>query len=155
SPSGYAVAIGPAQHDAPLRGALAASGTATAELAVDLVPLTVFYRVGLFEWILAHIFVTAPWISIANLVLGRTLLTERVCWRPDAGEDIGADFLAAAGTPEAWTSLRAGLREVRERLETPHVATRAAGWLLAETAAQRKGAVAAPGQAASPAGGPA
>jgi len=119
-------------YDAPLRGALAASGTATAQLATDLVPLTVFYRVGLVEWCFAKLLITAPWISLANLVLGRSLLPERLCTRAGAGHDVSADFLSVAGTPEARRSLRAGLVEVRRRLETPHVAERTARVLLAE-----------------------
>jgi len=122
--------------DVPLLGALASSGTATAQLAVALVPTTVFYRLSFFEWGWSHVLITAPWIALANLVLGREVLPERLCWAPDVGERIARDFLASAGTPATWQATRADLMEVRARLETAHVASRAAGWLLAETVTQ-------------------
>ncbi len=120
----------------PLLGAVAASGTATAQLAVDLVPTAVYYRLSLFEWVFAQGLITSPWIALANLVCGRQVLRERLCWAPNAGESIARDFLDTAGTEAAWADTRHALTEVRARMETKHVAQRAAGWLLAETATQ-------------------
>jgi lipid-A-disaccharide synthase len=116
----------------PLLGALAASGTASAELAVGLVPLAVIYRIGLFEWCLGRLLVTAPWIALPNLVLGREAVPERLVWAPDAGEALAADFRAVAGDGTRWRATRARLAEVRQRLETPGVAERAARWVEAE-----------------------
>lgn len=126
-------------YDAPLWGALATSGTATAQLAVDLVPLASVYRLGLVSWIFAHVLVTAPFIALPNLALGRRAVPERLVWAPDAGARIARDFLAAAGDAEACRRTHADLREVRRRLEAPDVAARAAGWVLAEFALARRG----------------
>lgn len=135
-PAHIEATTGEVEHDAPLLGAVAASGTATAQLAVDLVPTAVYYRLSLFEWVFAQGLITSPWIALANLVLGRQVLRERLCWAPNAGEAIARDFLETAGTASSWATTRAALTEVRARMETEHVAHRAAGWLLAETAAQ-------------------
>jgi lipid-A-disaccharide synthase len=132
APAELRMHLGPPAHELPLWGALAASGTATAQLATDLVPLTVFYRVGFIEWCFAKTLITSPWISLANLVLGRGLLPERLCWSPRVGATIAADFLGVAGTPESRAEQRAGLEEVRGYLETPDVADRAARVILAE-----------------------
>lgn len=121
-------------HDAPLWGAIATSGTATAQLAVDLVPVTIVYRLGLVSWIFSHALVTAPFIALPNLALGRRAVPERLVWAPDAGERVARDFLAAAGDPDAHRRTLADLGEVRRRLEAPAVADRAAGWVLAELA---------------------
>ena len=134
APDDLVLQLGTPDYERPLHGALAASGTATAQLAADLVPLTVFYRVGLVEWCFAKLLITAPWISLANLVLGRELLPERLCWRAGVGRDIASDYLRVAGTSEARTQLVEGLQEVRDHLETPDVADRAARMLLAELA---------------------
>ena len=131
-PSDLRYHLGPASYEEPLHGALAASGTATAQLATDLVPLTVFYRVGFVEWCFARLLITAPWISLANLVLGRGLLPERLCFSPGAGADIAADYLRVAGDGTSRDRLRRGLEEVRAHLETPHVAERAARVLLGQ-----------------------
>ncbi len=124
-------------YDAALWGALASSGTATAQLAVDLVPLAAVYRLGFISWLFGQVLVTSPFIALPNIVLGRRAVPERLCWAPDAGERVARDFLAAAGDAAAWAGTRAALGEVRRRLEAPDVAERAAGWVLAEFAQAR------------------
>lgn len=137
APTALTCVAGPVAHERPLIGALASSGTATAQLAADLVPLTVFYRLDFISWFFAKALITSPWISLANLVLGRTVLMERLCFSAGAGSSIAADFLETAGTPQLWNSMQADLKEVRGRLSTPHVAHRAAQVVLAELAGRR------------------
>lgn len=124
-------------HAAPLWGALATSGTATAQLAVDLVPVAIVYRLGFVSWLFAQGLVTAPFIALPNLALGRRAVPERLVWAPNAGERVARDFLAVAGTPAAFARTHADLVEVRRRLEADGVAARAAGWVLAELSAVR------------------
>ena len=126
-------------YDAPLWGALATSGTATAQLAVDLVPVAIVYRLGLLSWIFAHGLITAPFIALPNLALGRRAVPERLVWAPNAGERVARDFLGAAGDAEVYARTHGDLAEVRRRLEAPDVAERAAGWVLAEFALARRG----------------
>ena len=123
-----------ATHAAPLWGALATSGTATAQLAVALVPVAIVYRLGFVSWLFAHGLVTAPFIALPNLALGRRAVPERLVWAPDAGERLARDFLAVVHEPAAFDRVHADLVEVRRRLEAPDVAARAAGWVLAELA---------------------
>jgi lipid A disaccharide synthetase len=120
------VRVGAAPAEAPLLGAIACSGTVTAELAVDLVPQAVFYRMNLPTRVIAWTIVTAPWFTLPNLVLGEGLVREEGFFRRGAGDRLAADFLAVAGTAEAWTAHRERLGEVRRRLERPDVADRIA-----------------------------
>ncbi|MDA1195773.1 MAG: hypothetical protein O2894_11385, partial [Planctomycetota bacterium] len=92
-----------------LWGALATSGTATAELAVGVVPCVVVYRLGFISWLFSHALVTAPFIALPNLVLGRRAIPERLCFAPDSGERVARDFLRIAGTAEAFARTRADL----------------------------------------------
>jgi lipid-A-disaccharide synthase len=134
APSHLAFATERPAHDAPLLGALATSGTATSELAVDLVPLSVFYRLGWIEWCLGHMVITAPWFCLVNLVLGRRAVPERAFVRRKHAASLASDFLEVAGSEAAWTAARADCEEVRRRLESPAVAERAARLLLGELA---------------------
>ena len=136
SPSDVRFTVEPSpEHGAPLWGAIATSGTATAQLAVDLVPVAIVYRLGFVSWLFSHVLVTAPFIALPNLALGRRAVPERLVWAPDAGERVARDFLAAAGDEAAFARTHEDLAEVRRRLEAPDVAARAAGWVLAELAA--------------------
>ena len=121
-------------YDAPLFGAIATSGTATAQLAVDLVPVAIVYRLGFVSWFFAHGLVTAPFIALPNLALGRRAVPERLVWAPNAGERVARDFLGLVSEPADFDRVHADLVEVRRRLEAPDVAARAAGWVLAELA---------------------
>jgi lipid-A-disaccharide synthase len=131
TPTHVEAATGDVGSGPPLLGALVASGTATAELAVDLVPMCVFYRVGFVEWCFAKILVTAPYIALVNLLRGRGVVSERITFARGAGERIAADFLRTVAPEPAWTSMRAELAAVREALETPGVAERAARHVIA------------------------
>lgn len=132
APSRIAFATERPRHDVPLLGALSTSGTATSELAVDLVPLSVFYRLGLLEWSLGHMIVTAPWFCLVNVILGRSAVPERAFVRRRHSASVAADFLAVAADGPAWSRVRAACAEVRARLESPRVAARAAAWVLGE-----------------------
>jgi lipid-A-disaccharide synthase len=58
------------------RGALAASGTVTLELALAGVPTVVAYKVGLAEELILRALVTTPMVALANLVLGAKVMPE-------------------------------------------------------------------------------
>lgn len=120
------------QPDAQLLGALATSGTATAELAVAQVPIVVFYRLGLIEYLGSFLLLTCPFIALPNLVLGRGVVPERLVWRRAASAWLAREFLAQVQSPESWQRARAALGEVRTRLESHDVARRAARRILTE-----------------------
>jgi lipid-A-disaccharide synthase len=56
--------------------ALAASGTVTAELALARTPMVVAYRVGGLTYALAHWLMTAPYMTLINILLGRRAVPE-------------------------------------------------------------------------------
>jgi lipid-A-disaccharide synthase len=58
--------------------ALAASGTVTVEAALLNVPMVTFYRVNALSWILGRWLVRAPFLSMVNLVAGRTVVPELI-----------------------------------------------------------------------------
>ncbi len=113
-------------------GALVTSGTATAQVAVDLVPQVVFYRVRLPTRVLAYFGLTTPWFCLANLVAGREVAPEHLVGGPRAASRLTRDLLAQIGTPEAYAERRRELDIVRARLSAPDVAARAAVLVLAE-----------------------
>jgi lipid A disaccharide synthetase len=123
--------VGARDHGAPLLAALASSGTVTAELATALVPMSVSYRITWLARIGAELWVTAPYFCLANLLAGRRIVPERLVTRRTSAARLADDFLAVAADAGAWTRLRAELAIVRGRLESPHVADRAARAVLA------------------------
>ena len=56
--------------------ALAASGTVTAELALARTPMVVAYRVGGLTFALANRLMTAPYMTLVNILLGRRAIPE-------------------------------------------------------------------------------
>jgi lipid-A-disaccharide synthase len=56
--------------------ALAASGTVTAELALARTPMVVAYRVGGLTYALAHWLMTAPYMTLINILLQRRAVPE-------------------------------------------------------------------------------
>lgn len=129
-PRTLALSGGPPPPDPALLGALATSGTATAELAVAQVPMVVFYRVDPLERVLAWLVLTAPFIALPNLVLGRRAVPERVVVRRAAARRLAADLLAQVATEAEWRRTRETLGGVRRRLEVGGVAARTAATVL-------------------------
>ena len=116
--------------DTPLLGAIASSGTVTAELGADAVPMAIVYRLSPFAAFGARVGLITPFFGLANLIAGRQVVPERI-QVSGRGRHIGEDFLAAAGTRDAWTRTRASLVErVRGRISVPDVAERAARAVL-------------------------
>ena len=60
--------------------ALAASGTVTLELALSGVPMVVAYKVSKLEQPLLRRLIKVPSIVLPNLILGETVIPERVQW---------------------------------------------------------------------------
>ena len=56
--------------------ALAASGTVTAEIALSRTPMVVAYRVGGLTFALAHWLMTAPYMTLINILLERRVVPE-------------------------------------------------------------------------------
>src|SRR3989304_556305 len=93
-----AVGGGAGRADAVMRAAdlvLVTSGTATLEAALLGPPLVVCSRVSRLSGFLARLLIRVPWISLANLTLGRAVVPELYQARATA------ERLPARGPPRA------------------------------------------------------
>ncbi len=109
--------------------ALAASGTVTMEAALLGTPLVTFYRVNALSWWLGRWLVRAPFLSMVNLVAGKQIAPELI-QSEMTGERIAAEAIRLLDDEKAREEMRAGLAEVRARLETEgDPMDRAAEWI--------------------------
>jgi lipid-A-disaccharide synthase len=110
---------------------LVTSGTATLEAALLGTPMVVGYRVSLVTEALGHWLLRVPWISLANIILGRGAVPE-FFERSSTTDDRLADaVLALLRDAPAREAQRAAFREVAALLGEPGVGTRAARLVLA------------------------
>ncbi|MFM7842305.1 MAG: lipid-A-disaccharide synthase, partial [Nitrospira sp.] len=113
---------------------LVASGTATLQAAVVGTPMVLTYRTaGLTYW-LARLLVRIPWIGLANIVAGRTIVPELI-QRDATPERLSAEVARLLTDPQAASAMRTELRGVRDALGTPGASRRAAEVVLAECGA--------------------
>jgi lipid-A-disaccharide synthase len=124
------VRVGPQASEPPLSAALTTSGTSTTELAVALVPMAVFYRVSWIGRIAARLLVTSPFVSMANLLAGRRVVSERLVGA-GAAPVLAQDVLDLLSDPSRWGRTRADLAEIRAKVAHPDVADRVARAVLA------------------------
>jgi lipid-A-disaccharide synthase len=122
----------------PILGAFVTSGTATAELACDLVPSVCFYRIHWLAHVGAFMWVTSPWICLANLVAGRIVVPEFLFRR--RRPDLLSEALHGRLDNQAqWDATREELRIVRTRMESEAVSLRLAGHILGELSGAPRG----------------
>jgi lipid-A-disaccharide synthase len=105
------------------------SGTATLEAGVLGTPMVVCYRFSRLTEAWVRLLVRVPWISLANIVLGRAVVPElyQATLTP---ERLAAAALHLLGSPAALQAQRAALRELAEALGAPGVGLRAARHVL-------------------------
>ncbi|MEO5340074.1 MAG: lipid-A-disaccharide synthase [Magnetococcus sp. MYC-9] len=98
--------------------ALVASGTATLEAALLGTPMVVVYRVNRLTYEIGRRLIQVPHISLANLVAGHALVTERI-------QDelhprlLAQDLLGLLSRPERVARMRSGFAAIREKLSHP------------------------------------
>lgn len=114
---------------------LVTSGTATLEAALLGTPMVVAYRMSRLSEALFAPLVRVPWISLVNIVLGRTVVPE--LYREAASaERLAATALGLLDSPRALDAQRGAFRELATTLGEAGVGQRAARLIL-ETAAGR------------------
>jgi lipid-A-disaccharide synthase len=96
--------------------ALAASGTVTIEAALLGAPMVTFYRVNALSWLLGRWLVRAPFLSMVNLVAGRRVAPELI-QSEMTSERIAAEALRLLNDDGAREEMRAGLLEVKAKLQ--------------------------------------
>jgi lipid-A-disaccharide synthase len=107
---------------------LVTSGTATLEAALLGTPMVVCYRLSRLSELLFKPLVRVPWISLANIALGRAVVPE-LYQRALTGEALGraAHLL---DSPAALAGQREAFGELAGQLGAPGVGARAAGHVL-------------------------
>jgi lipid A disaccharide synthetase len=94
-------------------------------LAVEQVPMVVFYRLPWLLRVLRRVYLLSPWFALCNVVAGRRVVEERLVGG-GAGARLGDEVADLLLDPARWAAVRASLGVVRERLVLPGVADRAA-----------------------------
>src|SRR5881296_1760418 len=136
--AGRTVAIARDRAHAVMRAAdllLVTSGTATLEAALLGTPMVVCYRLSRLSELLFKPLVRVPWISLANIALGRAVVPE-LYQRGLTGQALGREALRLLDSPAALAGQREAFGELAGQLGAPGVGARAARHVL-ELAAGR------------------
>lgn len=104
---------------------VAVSGTVAVEAALYMTPLIVIYRVSWISYWLARMLVKIDYISLVNLVAEKQVVPELIQSDATAG-NIAATVMTIMNDEKQMAEIKAGLREVRERLGGPGASDRAA-----------------------------
>jgi lipid-A-disaccharide synthase len=112
---------------------LVTSGTATLEAALLGTPMVVGYRVSRLTELVVRRLVRIPWISLANITLGRAVVPELIGMAA-TGERLAAEALRLLGDSGALEAQRAAFRELHGMLGERGVGERAARLVLSAAA---------------------
>ena len=95
--------------------AITASGTATLELALLQIPMSVTYRLSALTYLVARRLVKLPWVSLVNIVANRAVVRE---FLQDAAQPqaLAVETLRLLTDQTYAGTVRAGLSEVITRL---------------------------------------
>lgn len=129
---GPALAVVAGRTHAVMRAAdllLVTSGTATLEAALLGTPMVVCYRLSRLSELLFKPLVRIPWISLANIALGRAVVPE-IYNRALTGETLGREALRLLESPAARAGQREAFGELAGQLGAPGVGARAARHVL-------------------------
>ncbi len=109
---------------------LVTSGTATLEAALLGTPMIVGYRPSWATELMGRLLVRIPWISLANITVGRTVVPELI-GAEATGERLAAEALRLLGDPAALAAQRSAFAELSGTLGSRGVGERAARCVLA------------------------
>jgi len=134
---GPPVEIVSGQTHAVIRAAdllLVTSGTVTLEAALLGTPMVVCYRLSLVSELLVRLLIRVPWVSLANLTLGRAVVPE-LYRRTTTAARLTREALHLLSDAGARQTQRAAFGELAGQLGEPGVGTRAARLVLAQAGA--------------------
>jgi lipid-A-disaccharide synthase len=106
------------------------SGTATLEAALLGTPMLVCYRMSRLSEAWVRLLVRVPWISLANIILGRMVVPE-IYQRAFTSARVATEALALLGSPAALGAQREAFRELGGLLGEPGVGERVARRVVA------------------------
>ncbi len=113
---------------------LATSGTVTLEAALLGTPMIVCYRLSAVSELIARLVLRVPWMSLANLTLGRAVVPE-LYRQTVTGECLAREALHLLTDRGAREAQRAAFSELAGALGEPGVGTRAARFVLGQAGA--------------------
>jgi lipid-A-disaccharide synthase len=113
---------------------LATSGTVTLEAALLGTPMVVCYRLSFASELLARLLLRVPWVSLANLTLGRAVVPE-LYRRTTTAARLAGEAVRLLTDAGAQQTQRAAFGELAGQLGEPGVSTRAARLVLARASA--------------------
>ena len=110
---------------------LATSGTVTLEAALLGTPMVVGYRLSRVSELFIRLLIRVPWVSLANLTLGRAVVPE-LYQRAMTGAGLAGAALPLLKDAGARETQRIAFGELAGQLGEPGVGTRAAQLVLAQ-----------------------
>ena len=114
--------------------ALVTSGTVTLEAALLGTPMVVCYRLSFLSELMVRTLIRVPWVSLANLTLGRAVVPE-LYRRTTTSARLAREALRLLTDTGASERQRAAFGELAGQLGEPGVGARAARLVLAQAAA--------------------
>lgn len=114
--------------------ALVTSGTVTLEAALLGTPMVVCYHVSFVSELLVRLLIRVPWMSLANLTLGRAVVPE-LYRRTMISARLAREALRLLTDAGARETQRAAFSELAGQLGEPGVGARAARFVLAKAGA--------------------
>lgn len=95
--------------------ALVASGTATLQTALMEKPMIILYRVSLLTYIVGRLLIRIPWIGLANIVAGKSVVPELI--QGDVTpEKIAAEACAMLNDPARMAAIKTELGTIKKSL---------------------------------------
>jgi lipid-A-disaccharide synthase len=113
---------------------LATSGTVTLEAALLGTPMVVCYRLSFASELLARLLLRVPWVSLANLTLGRAVVPE-LYRRTTTAARLAGEAVRLLTDAGAQQTQRAAFGELAGQLGEPGVSARAARIVLTRASA--------------------
>jgi lipid-A-disaccharide synthase len=114
--------------------ALVTSGTVTLEAALLGTPMVVCYRLSLASELMVRLLIRVPWVSLANLILGRAVVPE-LYRQATIDRYLAREALRLLTDPGARETQRQAFSELAGQLGEPGVGTRVARLVLAQAGA--------------------
>lgn len=114
--------------------ALVTSGTVTLEAALLGTPMVVCYRLSLASELMVRLLIRVPWVSLANLILGRAVVPE-LYRQTTIDRHLAREAIRLLTDPGARETQRQAFSELAGQLGEPGVGTRVARLVLAQAGA--------------------
>lgn len=110
--------------------AICKSGTSTLELALAGVPMVIFYKASILNYLLGRLVVKIPWIGLPNIIAGRDVVPELIQGMASA-QQIAITSLGILQDSARISKMREELAAIRASIGGPGAAHRVADEIAA------------------------